>query len=227
MYQWIDCEDYWEFDAPQKDEKWEEVKIGRTSGSNTGALGGLSKFKTPEEAGLYIAGAKREEFDKEATERMAHGNLHEDNAKNWFISKTGLNVVDRGLIVPKWDVERLGVSVDGDIYNTPGMIEIKCPVKMYKPLRDYLELMKGGWVPMEGYRGHIYPTHYAQMQQGMAILGKRWCEYIVYSTSDGEVFTQTVPFNQEFWDEHYNIIKKNYDLYVKPYLPDGYPIMPK
>ena len=64
------------------------------------------------------------------------------------------------------------------------------------------------------------------MQHAMAVTGKKYCVYIVNSTIDGKIFTQKIPFDPVYWENHYKIITANYDKYVKPYLNGKYPIMP-
>jgi hypothetical protein len=217
MSQWIDRGNYWEHTAQQGTADWLGARIGRITTCVSGAMGGVSKFKTPEEQGKIIAGVEVEDFTPEALERMGHGTFTEPEARDWASKLLGVEIEERGLAVPKWDDE-IGASIDGDVIGTDGIIEIKCPVHMYWPLEQYMDQKSVGWVPPENYYKHIYPTHYCQMQQALAVTNKKWCMYIVYSTSDKKVFTQKIPFNPEFWESHYHIIKENYNKYVKPYL---------
>ena len=224
-YQWIDHGNYWELRAPQGDDIWKEGRLGRVTSSVSGAMGGNSIFKTPEEQGLIIAGVKEEIFTPEALERMSHGSSSEPMARDWYQSTITDPIVERGLIVPKSD-PLLGASVDGDISGSDMIIEIKCPLSMYYPLEQYMEQLKTGWVPRPDYFKHMWPTHYIQCQHSMYVLGKKYCVYIVYCTTESKVFTQKIPFDPEFWDQHYRKIKENYDKYVKPHLNGKYPIMP-
>lgn len=225
MVRWIDCGDYWELQAPQGDPIWLEGRKGRTTGSVSGALAGNSNFKTPEQVGKIIAGIEAEDFTEEALERMNHGHEFENSARDWYSSYAKVKIVERGLIVPKIDSE-IGASVDGDIVGTDTIIEIKCPVQMYGPLEQYMLQLKVGWKPPKGYYKHIYPTHFAQMQHTMFVMGKKYCIYIVYSTSDKKVFTQKIPFSPEYWSDHYSKIKTNYDKHVRPHLNGTYPLVP-
>ena len=224
-YRWIEYDTYWELEAPQGDPIWLEGRIGRTTTSVSGAMAGRSRFKTPEEQGKIIAGVVEEYFTTEELERMNFGTDTEPVARNWYSQFAKLNIKERGLIVPKFDFT-IGASVDGDIVGTDGIIEIKCPKEMYYPLEQYMDQLKTGWVPRPDYFKHIWSTHYDQMQHAMHCLGKKYCIYIVYSVTDGKVFTQKIPFSPEYWSNHYNIIKDNYDKYVKPYLNDKYPLIP-
>jgi len=223
-YKWIDHGPYWELDIDQGEEGWLDGRLGRITGSTSAAMANRSRFKTAEEQGLIIAGVKKEEFTPEEIERMGHGTTTEPVARKWCEDYCGETIAERGLIVPKWDPE-IGISVDGE--GSDFIIEIKCPQRMYWPLEQYMDQLKTGWVPRDDYRKHIWSSHYDQMQQGMAVLGKKWCIYVVYSTNDRKVFTQKIPFNPEYWDEHYRTIKKNYDVYIRPHLNGKYPIMPQ
>ena len=156
---------------------------------------------------------------------MNSGTINEPTARVWYSRYSGYNIVERGLIVPKSDYT-MGASVDGDIVGTDGIIEIKCPVAMYYPLKQYMDQKKAGWIPRSDYVKHIWPTHLAQMYHAMWVMGKKWCIYIVYSTMDQAVFTQKIDFDPVYWDNHYKIITENYAKYVKPYLNGEYPIMP-
>lgn len=224
-YQWIDHGLYWELQAPQGDDIWLKGRLGRETTSVSGAMAGRSKFKTAEEQGKIIAGIEVEEFTTAELERMNHGTNTEPEARDWYETTIPHQIVERGLIVPKWDLT-LGASVDGDIIGTDGIIEIKCPVRMYYPLEQYMDQISTGWVPRPDYFKHIWPTHYDQMQHAMAVMGKKWCMYIVYCKADSKIFTQKIPFDEVYWGNHYKIIKDNYRKYVEPYLDGTYPLMP-
>lgn len=222
---WIDHGKYWELEFPQGTDGWLEGRLGRITTSVSGAMAGRSKFKTPEEQGKIIAGALEEHFTKDELERMSHGNNTEPECRAWYESTISHKIIERGLIVPKWD-PTLGASVDGDIVGTDCIIEIKCPVRMYYPLEQYMDQMSTGWKPRPDYFKHIWTTHYSQVQHAMAVMGKKYCIYIVYSTTECKVFTQKIPFDPVYWEQHYKILKENYSKYVDPYLNGKYPIMP-
>lgn len=223
--QWKNEKYYWEHLSRQGSQEWLNARKGRVTGSVAGALVGRSRFKTPEDQGLIIAGVVTETFNGN-DEIMQHGTLTEPFARDWFAKKYNYNIVERGLIVPKWD-PTLGASVDGDILNTDGIIEIKCPLKMYKPIQIYMDHKANG-IHIDGYN-HIWKTHYDQMQLGMVVMNKKWCEYIVYCTPYSSVFTQKIPFDKDYWEKSlYPKIKTNYKKLVLPHLANTvYPIVPR
>ena len=225
MSDWIDRGSYFEHNAPQGSQKWLDARIGRVTGSESGALAGLSNFKTAEKTGKTICGLEENNLNIDI---MAHGTKTEPIARRWYEKTFKCKVIERGLCVPKSDY-RIGASVDGEIEGEDGILEIKCPQKMYKPLQIYNENVKSGWKVPINYHDHIFPSHYCQMLQGMHVLNKKFCDYVVYCTSTGEVFTQRIPFNKVYWDHHYSILKRNYSLYVSPHLKlkkMAYPIWP-
>ena len=174
----------------------------RVTGSNYGAAAGRSRFSTRKDLALEIAGVKEKVFSEESKKNMAHGTKYELHARRWYEEHFGVEVEEIGLAVPKWNFH-LGASVDGIVKGHKGIIEIKCPKQMYKPLKGHIKLREGGWTPTtKYYRSHIWPTHYDQMQGGMAILNMEWCDYIVYSTSDKEVYYERIPFNAKYWTEY-------------------------
>ena len=215
--EWIDRGRYWESFHKQGTEKWKEARIGRNTSSTTGALAGKSSFKTPEEIGQIIAGVKVEEFSKKNLAYINHGSAWEKFVRDYFAKQNNLDILERGLCVLKSDIT-LGASVDGDIIGTDGCIEIKCPQKMYRGILSYTENVEHGWVPPADYYEHILPTHLHQCYQNSWVLGKKYCVYIVNCTFTGQIFTQKISFSQKYWDEVYPIIKKNYELYVRPHL---------
>ena len=188
---WIDRGRYWEHTAKQGTQPWKDARIGRVTSSNSGALAGKSTFKTAEETGEIIAGIKEEVFSEKSIEYMAHGTLHETKGRQWFEETYKCKVIERGLCVLKSDYT-IGASVDGDMINSDGCIEIKCPQKMYNSILTYTENVSNGWKPPYNFYDHIFPTHLAQCMQACYVLGKKYCIYIVYCVSSGQVFTQKI-----------------------------------
>ena len=214
---WSEHKHFWEHRAKQGTQEWLDARIGRITGSNSGAMADKSHFKKPKEMGLIIAGVVTEEFDEESLRRMNHGHQYEPKARAWYEKKYGCQATERGLCVSKTD-NRFAASVDGDIIGTDGILEIKCPQKMYRPIEKYIQNVQNGWIPPANYCDHIWDTHICQMQQGMYVLNKKWCDYVVYCTSTEQIFTQRIHFDPVYWAKHMQILDKNYGLYIEPYL---------
>jgi hypothetical protein len=231
---WKDCGKYWLYDTDQRDPDWLLVRLGRPSGSSCGSLIGHSIFSTPDETAATIAGVKKKDFTPQQIEVMDHGTKMEPFARDWYTSTNKVEVEELGFVIPKFDPE-IGVSVDGDVIGTDGMIEIKAPKKMYNPLKSYMAKQSFGIIPSGVGRNsmplefsHIWQTHYDQMQLGMAILDKKWCDYIVYCADENCVFNQRIPFNESYWrNVMYPAIRSAIDHKIKPYLAGSViPLMP-
>ena len=101
----------------------------------------------------------------------------------------------------------LGASPDASVYDTSnslesfGFVEIKCPFK-YKDVtpacaatnKDYmLEREQGGWLVLK--RTHVY---FSQVQGQMAIGGRKWCDFVVYTNKGINV--EQVHLHPQFWE---------------------------
>ncbi len=231
---WKDRGKYWLYDTDQRDPDWLLVRLGRPSGSSCGSLIGHSIFSTPDETAETIAGIKKKEFTPQQIEAMDHGTRMEPYARDWYALSNNVTVEELGFVVPKFDPQ-IGVTVDGDVVGTDGMIEIKAPKKMYNPLKAYMSRQAHGTVSSGVGRNsmplqfsHIWQTHYDQMQLGMVVLDKKWCDYVVYCVDEKSVFTQRVPFNPIYWnDVMYPAIRSAIDYKIKPHLiGSNIPLMP-
>lgn len=209
---WIDCGDYFLNTEKQGTRGWLAQKNGRLSPSRMGAAIGLSsRFETPEEVALDITGIKPKTFTEESLRVMNLGTINEPVARTWYEDNTGYRVKEVGFAVPKWDY-RIGGSTDGIVFirneetsnyeESDGIVEIKCPEKMYWPLIVHIEKLNSGWIPPSPYyHDHIWPSHYTQMQGYMKILNKKWCDYIVYSLTTRKVYVERIIFNEEFCND--------------------------
>jgi len=203
---WIDKGTYWLNIHPQCSPQWHgtKEKLHLVTASNFGAVIGDSKFKTPDQLAEYISGYKKQEFSDKSIQVMEHGVKMEPWARQWYIQTYQVEVREVGLAVPKW-YPKIGCSLDGEVIGPngelDGMIEIKSPLHMYKPLIEHSSRIKAGWQPPPHYHDHIWKTHYAQMQGCMAIMNKKWCHYVVFSTEDKEVYQERIYFNREYWEK--------------------------
>lgn len=229
-YLWKECKEYWELNVPQKDPLWMKSRLYRVTGSACGNFSGMlpSKFNNVEECSDIICGLKTKEIDEEHMVYVQDGIKNEPLAREWLSKHIGKPIVERSLIIPKWDLKRIGVSVDGEIMDDEcnGIVEIKCPPKMYPRLQEHITSLKMGFKPPSNYYQHIWPGHYCQMQLGMAIMNKQYCIYMVYCKNENKIYTENIQFDPKFWKNMYNRIKQNYSTYIKPKIKNGYPLMP-
>lgn len=203
---WEDKGNYYLSTAPQRSEVWLEQRKDKLTASNFGYAIKDGKFKTMQELALDISGVCKQEFTNEAMIAMNHGTDYEPMARDWYMKNYNVEVEELGLAIPKWD-SRIGGSVDGDVINTTGIIEIKCPKTMYYPLIKKMNTPG----PTIDYK-HIWEGHYCQMQGCMAIMGKEWCDYIVYATESNKIYVERIPFDSNFWN---NELYPKIDYFLK------------
>jgi len=142
-------------------------------------------------------------FSEESLVHMARGVRLEPVARLFYELNTSTKVQEIGLAIPKWDY-RIGSSVDG-LVGDYGCIEIKCPAKMYAKLDNkYLK-------PVD----RIISSHYDQMQGAMAILGRFWCDYVVYCEDTREIYIERVAFDGMHWNQIYARINEFFDIINK------------
>lgn len=194
----------------------------RLTTSNFGAALGLSTHCSMIDIAMDITDVKPKSFMERGKLVKAHGIVTEPEARLWYCKSREVEVQEVGLAVPKWE-PRIGTSLDGDIVGTDGIIEIKSPYYMYEPLDEHTAKINAGWRPPPFYHGHIWDTHYAQMQGEMKITGKKWCDYIVYAKSSNRVYVERIPFNEEYWNETlWPGIVSFLDNYMEPLIADGF-----
>jgi len=235
LNKWKEYPTYWEYIAPQHDENnianadWLAVKYGRTSGTGCGyVMGhGFEKDKSLQECAYEFCGMKKKEFSEEALKRMNHGTINEEHARKLYETKNNVTVSELGFVVPKWNLY-IGISPDGcvdqpDSNGVYGNIEIKCPQKMYFSYLKYMEQDN----PDPYHYSHIWKSHFDQMQWGMGIMNRGWCDYIVVDTFQHLYFQQRVIFNQNYFNTMYAKVVEFTEIYLKPlYYNTSYPLMP-
>jgi len=196
MAEWIDSGLYWLNTSPQCSPGWEAARRGRFTASRFGyGIGENLRFATPKQVAQEIVGLVKPDVDEQHRIMMSEGIQCEPEARRYYEEQYKVTVQQVGLAVPKWD-PRIGASVDG-LVEKEGCIEIKCVQRMYRPILKYLESPE-----RKESIDHIWPTHYAQMQGNMAILGRKWCDYIVMCKREGRIFMQRIHFNTDYWEKY-------------------------
>ncbi len=182
---WIDKGNYWLSTEPQGTEKWLKQRLGRITASQAySAIGYTERF------------LHDKMNPKPPNDFMIHGTVTEPEARDWYISRTGVQVEEVGIAVPKWNI-RLGASADG-LTSDGGIIEIKCPQSMYKNIVNYLKGPVGDMTDPNEVKKLVKPDHYAQIQLNLVVYERPWCDYIVYCTPENMAFTCRVPFDFEY-----------------------------
>jgi putative phage-type endonuclease len=148
-----------------------EKRKGRITGSNVGAILGLSPFRTADDVLRDMVrqwhGAEPEFTGNVATE---YGSFHETGAVIDFQIETGIGVLRNEEFFIHTDYDWLGATPDG--FTSDGnVIEIKCPYGK-RALED-----------SEQFLSALDQRHYyAQMQIELACTGKEVCYFYQWSS---------------------------------------------
>ena len=151
------------------------------------------------------------------------GRLHETSAfeqyemicssRNPIISKSGIFIYNHDGF--------LAASPDGIVSATSGeregLIEIKCPYSCRNmSVHDACSQVKSFCCEVINGEIHLKKQHqyYYQIQGAMAIVGVKWCDFVVWTTKD--MFVERVSFNQSFWNMCYSKLKSVYLSFILP-----------
>ena len=181
----------------QRTEEWFKKRNGRVTGSNVGAILGLSPLMKREDVMRNMV-RQYHNAPSEFTGNVAtnYGTYNEPNALADYELKFDKKVELTGFhTFEDW----LGASPDGLIGND-GLIEIKCPYG----LRDKS--------PPE-FKSIDYQTHYwLQIQIQLLVTGCQWCHF--YQWSAHGYMLETVQFNQLAIEEYLPKLKDFYNEYL-------------
>jgi putative phage-type endonuclease len=159
------------FDIEQGTDEWHALRRGVITASAIGKLmtaGGKPANNDTSRAQLYQLLAERITGESDPgfyNDDMARGHLLEPYARDLY-AKHRSPVQECGFVTLTTSAGTLGYSPDG-LVGADGLIEIKCP----RP-KTHLRSLLTGEVPSE---------YIPQVQTGLAVTARRWCDYISYS----------------------------------------------
>lgn len=187
------------FLGEQRTPEWFEARAGRLTASVVSAATGRTNYgkKDVDVVAQTAAKIRKEVPDEPINNAQQDGIDYEDSIRDEYVRRNGVEVTELGFV---FDERRphLGVSPDG-LVGEDGLIEIKCPQKMYDRLLDICEGKKPPTYLKNYVPSYIFPSHYDQMQTQMAVLGRKWCDYVVYCPKDQIYVQHRVPFNPRHW----------------------------
>ena len=188
------------------------MRKGRITMSNLGKIVGHAPYCTlsHEDLGKCFRGLLKEDFSDDAKKRMDLGNQYEPLVRDALAQKLGVEIKETGFAIWKKD-PRFGASLDGIISDDVG-IEIKCPAKMYGPIKNFLERREKGEVK-EDEIGHIWKSQYDQIIGNGVITGRKWMIFCVYSIEEKKMFYQKVKVDYDYW--HNFLYPKACEFYDK------------
>jgi putative phage-type endonuclease len=159
------------FDIEQGTDEWHALRRGIVTASAIGKLltaTGKPANNDTSRAQLYQLLAERITGESDQgfyNDDMARGHLLEPYARDLY-AKHRSPVAECGFVTLTTAAGTLGYSPDG-LVGDDGLIEIKCP----RP-KTHLKSLLTGVLPVE---------YVPQVQTGLAVTGRRWCDYISYS----------------------------------------------
>lgn len=160
-------------DIHQRSEEWHNIRLGRVGGSESSVL----SVKGKSESGLGAAAftllyeKAYEIIQKEpvkeniVTFAMQRGmDLEPEAIHEYELSK--MVKVDQVGYILNSDYKYAGYSPDG-LVGEDGLIEVKCPGNS-----EFMRQIITNEIPKQ---------YFCQMQWGMFISGRKWCDYVVYN----------------------------------------------
>src|SRR5665647_1979529 len=117
---WKERATYWECVSEQGTKGWLDARLWRVTGSMARAARGLCRYKTREQAAHEMEHGSKP-MEGIALMRTKYGSETEAEARDFYMKRMGVSVVERSLTVPKWNMY-IGASTDGDIEGSNGCI---------------------------------------------------------------------------------------------------------
>ncbi|KAL3862566.1 hypothetical protein ACJMK2_008525 [Sinanodonta woodiana] len=207
--------------------RWMEYHKGRITSSNFGQVVMRQEFTQPDNLVKVIMGYTP--FDNKY---VKWGRDHEPAALRTYIniktkSHPDLHVTPCGLYV-NTIFPHLGASPDGVVHDpccqdSSGLLEIKCPASDKWKFKSPSECAKdSAFFCTLDLHGNVIlkekHAYYFQVQGQMAITGKDWCDFVVWTLKQ-PTSIQRIPFNLEFWNI---MVEKLNSFYLKGIIPEIY-----
>jgi hypothetical protein len=188
-------ETYYLYDVRQGSYDWLFMRKGRLTGSMMGKIVGHAPYNhhSSEELAAIIKGEKKEKFTKEAIERMQKGTDYEPIVRDELSKIIKKTIHETGFAVWKADT-RFGASLDGIINKDIG-IEIKCPAKMYAPIKKYMENKDRDPKDIR----HIWKSQYDQIITNGVITNRKKMIFCVYAIEEKNMFYQCIDVDYKYW----------------------------
>jgi len=156
------------FDGEQRSEEWFAARVGRLTGSRAGDM--LATIKTGEAAARRdlrvqlvverLTGQPQEDGYVNAV--MQRGIDKEPDAFMAYEARTGHLVRRTGFL--SHNALMVGCSLDGDVDDFTGIVELKCPKSA-----THLEYLKAG--------GKVPARHIPQITHNLFVTGAQWCDF--------------------------------------------------
>ena len=149
--------------------EWLKTRIGYISASNMEKVLAKGEGKTRRKYMLQLIAERTTSISSESfqSQVMLDGIENEKFAVVWYESQTGLLTDDSKFVIHP-TIPMYGASPDRFI-GTDGLLEVKCPIR--ETYLDYIDT------------GKIDRGYYLQMQTQLDCTGRKWVDFLVFSTA--------------------------------------------
>jgi putative phage-type endonuclease len=189
-------------DVEQNSPQWFDLRCGIVTASNVCKIitptGKISEAKSRIDYIYEIVSEKISETPSDYFDSpdMMRGRIDEPTARKHYVEQTKNNVNQVGFITDNFNDNIIGYSPDG-LVGDDGIIEIKSRKK-----RLQIETLYKNQTPQE---------YYAQIQTGLLVSGRKWCDFISYC-DDLPLFVKRIYPDLKY---HETIINGVNDFYLE------------
>lgn len=157
----------------QRSEQWRQLRAGRLTGSEAGALlaerkRGTGELAVRRDLRRRLVVERLTGFAEESapikSRAMQHGVDTERAAFRAYEAKTGQLVTTAGFLAH--NELAAGVSLDGYVGDFAGVVELKCPTSLV-----HLDYLEAGMLP-DDYRGQVI--------HALWMTGAAWCSFVSF-----------------------------------------------
>lgn len=183
-------------------------KTYRITASRLEGILGKSKFSSRAKTVLNMLGL----IERDMNPNIEHGIRMEPLACKWYEKEYSVRVQPCEMVFSKKD--HFFAAIPDGLVGSEGLLEIKCPQRMYAPLEEYDDDLEPSAKQLyntelyDQFYSHLFESHYLQMQLEMWIMDRSWCDFVVYT--DSEVFIQKIPRDSVYFERILNQVNEEF-----------------
>ena len=197
--------------SQSNDDLWYKIRQNRITASKVGRI--RSRQGNYEKLASDLKSTR-----KVMTKPMLRGIQMEPVAAQAYaaVKDNTVNLYPCGVVVSPW-CPWLGASPDRKVYDPSvpfepfGLLEIKCP-----DVKSVLEVTDGS-LKRDSVTGQLALNkkhmYYSQVQMQLAVTGLSWCDFFVWTETDGDFHLERIKFDSTIWQEMKNKVDMFYFEY--------------